>query len=138
MRDPQCLERSDLQEQVVPPGDVRRDGGREVHETREPCGQRRELRERISPANRAQRMNGDVEAQPPRGRVSMSRVEIAPVLEHEPDACGDGHAGSGAVAHVVEGCAGREPEQQHCAEVPLVHARAQHVDARPQPVSVNP
>ena len=102
MRELEGLERLDMKQEMVSPGDVRRDRRREVHQAREPGRQRGQLWQRIGSANGPKRVEPDVKAKAPGGRVPMGRQEVVPVLQDEPDAREGGDACPEPVAHAVE------------------------------------
>ena len=138
MGDPQRGERSHLEKQVVAPGDVRRDRGGQVHQSREHGQDRSEPRQRREALHTGQRRRTGVQAEAPCSGVAAGGEEVVPVLRDEPEA-------AEAIASAVTRCSIRSnasaparASRTASAEVPLVDARAEDVDPRAQTMTIDP
>ena len=138
MGNPQRGERSHLEKQVVAPGDVRRDRGGQVHQSREHGQDRSEPRQRREALHAGQRRRTGVQAEAPCSGVAAGGEEVLPVLRDEPEACGGDRERGHPLLDPVERERAGEGEQDRGAEVPLVHARAEDVDPRAQTMTIDP
>jgi hypothetical protein len=135
--EPQRFEGLDVEQQVVSPGDVRLDRGREVDEAGERRDHRGELRERVGAAHGPQRVHRHVQPEPPGGGVAVRGKEVAPVFGDQPDADERGGCGSETGVDAVGERAHAQPEQQGDPKMPLVNAGAHDVDTGPESMSVD-
>jgi hypothetical protein len=79
-----------------------------------------------------------VQAEPPGAGVAVVRVDVAPVFSEQPERGGRSESRRERFVDKAGGRAGAETEQDGKAEVPLVQADAEQVDARPEFVALNP
>jgi len=78
-----------------------------------------------------------VEPEAPLGGVALRRHEVAPVLGNQPDARERRESGREGEVETVGDAAREERDQQRSAEVPLMDPRAQNVDPRAKPMTID-
>jgi hypothetical protein len=129
VRELEGLERLDVEKEVLPPGDIRRDGGREVDEAREARRQSGQLRQRVGPAVGSKGLEpGRVKAEAPRRGVSVRSGEIAPVFRDQPDTREHGEPRAETAPDAVEETSDSKPEEEGGPKLPFVDARTEDVD----------
>ena len=124
------------QQEVVAPGDVRRQRREQVDE---PDSERRGGRKRgqaVRSADRPQRCGAAMEPQPPGRGVALGGDEVTPVLHHEPRTRGCPQPGDEREAPGAGRVTGNDESEHAEAELPLVDAPAQQVDPRSVPMAV--
>ena len=130
------VDRLDLQEQVVAPGDVRGQRREQVDEPDRESNGSGQRGQPFGSAHRAQRRGPPVEPEAPGGGVPLGRSDVAPVLEYEVAARSDNEQRSNGEIPETGGTAGEDERDQAQPEVPFVDALPEDVHARAVPVAV--
>jgi hypothetical protein len=138
VKDTQLAHRLDVGEHVAAPAHIgchRRD---EVGRRDRRRGKRRQQRQRVGATKGAQRMWAPVQTEPPSCRVAAVTGEIPPILRDQPHPHQHDQRGREAVMDAARKRAKRKRGEHQDAEVPVVPAAAEEVDARPKRVALDP
>jgi hypothetical protein len=124
------LHRLKLKQDVVPPGDVGREGRGEIDEPDGECDRRCQRGQPLGTSDRPEGSDSAVQADAPGGGVPLRGQEIAPVLEHQPEAEGADPAHQRRRLREVRRESAEGQNDEGGAEMPLVEPSAEHVHAR--------
>ena len=130
------LHRLELEQQVVAPGDRRRQRRGEIDEADGECDRGREAREPISPADRSQRRGPAMQPDPPGGGIAPRGHDVLPVLGDEPDPERTRDGGNERQVPRVERNTHADEREDAEPELPFVDPPPEHEDARAEPMTV--